>query len=144
VADGERQWATGVLRRLGKQPTERNVSNLVGWAKAEGGHTNNDARYNYLNTTQPMPGAGNTGSQGNIKVYRNLEQGKQVQLPVVLAEHSRGIAPRLRVIQGCSQRINFDSTRRPARLLRCRGRTARSATRARGRAAPTPAVSRGR
>jgi hypothetical protein len=43
VADGERQWATGVLRRLGKQPTERNVSNLVGWAKAEGGHTNNDA-----------------------------------------------------------------------------------------------------
>lgn len=72
---GERQWATQVIRRLGYQPNARNVSNLVGWAKAEGGHNANDARYNYLNTTQPMPGAGNTGTQGNIKVYRNLQQG---------------------------------------------------------------------
>lgn len=75
MADGERQWATGVLRGLGKQPNERNVSNLIGWARAEGGHTHNDARYNYLNTTQNMPGAGNTGTQGNIKVYRSLQQG---------------------------------------------------------------------
>jgi hypothetical protein len=77
MANGERQWATEVIRGLGKQPTERAVSNLIGWARAEGGHTHNDARYNYLNTTQPMPGAGNTGSQGNIKVYRNLQQGVQ-------------------------------------------------------------------
>ena len=75
VANGERQWATGVLQGLGLTPNQRNVSNLIGWARAEGGHTHNDARYNYLNTTQPMPGAGNTGTQGNIKVYRSLQQG---------------------------------------------------------------------
>jgi hypothetical protein len=75
MANGERQWATAVLRKLGKPVNDRSVSNLVGWARAEGGHTANDARYNYLNTTQPMPGAGNTGTQGNIKVYRSLQQG---------------------------------------------------------------------
>jgi hypothetical protein len=74
MANGEQQWATGVLRKLGVQPTQRSVSNLIGWAKAEGGHTNG-ARYNWLNTTQNMPGAGNTGTQGNIKVYRSLQQG---------------------------------------------------------------------
>lgn len=77
MADGQQQWATGVLRGLGITPTARSVSNLIGWANAEGGHTHNDARYNYLNTTQPMPGAGNTGSQGNIKVYKSLQQGIQ-------------------------------------------------------------------
>jgi hypothetical protein len=74
MANGEQQWATGVLRKLGVQPTQRSVSNLIGWAKAEGGHTNG-ARYNWLNTTQNMPGAGNTGTQGNIKVYKSLQQG---------------------------------------------------------------------
>lgn len=72
--NAEQQWATGVIRALGQQPNQRNVSNLIGWAKAEGGHTNG-ARYNWLNTTQDAPGAGNTGSQGNIKVYRSLQQG---------------------------------------------------------------------
>ncbi len=42
---------------------------------AEGGHWHNDAKYNPLNTTQSEPGAGNTGTQGNIKVYRNWNQG---------------------------------------------------------------------
>jgi hypothetical protein len=102
MADGERQWATGVLRRLGKQPTERNVSNLVGWAKAEGGHTNNDARYNYLNTTQPMPGAGNTGSQGNIKVYRNLEQGIEATAKTLRNGRYGGI---IRALDGSPQQL---------------------------------------
>ena len=42
---------------------------------AEGGHWHNQARYNPLNTTQSEPGAGNTGSQGNIKVYKSWDQG---------------------------------------------------------------------
>jgi hypothetical protein len=68
-------WAVAVLQRLGYQPSRGAVQSLVGWARAEGGHWNNQARYNPLNTTQPEPGAGNTGSQGNIKVYRDWNQG---------------------------------------------------------------------
>src|SRR2546429_3801731 len=71
------QWAATVLRALGIHQTPGAIQALVGWAKAEGGHWNNDARYNPLNTTQPMPGAGNTGTQGNIKVFRSWDQGIQ-------------------------------------------------------------------
>jgi hypothetical protein len=69
------QFAQAVLQGLGIHPTTANVKALVGWQKAEGGHWNNKARYNPLNTTQPEPGAGNTGSQGNIKVYKSWDQG---------------------------------------------------------------------
>lgn len=69
------QWAATVLKRLRIRQTPGAVQALVGWARAEGGHWNNQARYNPLNTTQPEPGAGNTGSQGNIKVYRSWDQG---------------------------------------------------------------------
>jgi hypothetical protein len=69
------QWANVLLRRLKIQPTGANTRALVGWVNAEGGNWHNDARYNPLNTTQNMPGAGNTGSQGNIKVYQNWNQG---------------------------------------------------------------------
>ena len=71
----EKQFAVSALRRAGLPVTPTSVKNLIGWARAEGGHTHNNARFNFLNTTQPMPGAGNTGSQGNIKVYRSLGQG---------------------------------------------------------------------
>lgn len=76
----EQQFATSVLRGVGTPVTQRSVHNMLGWMAAEGGHTHNDARFNFLNTTQPEPGAGNTGSQGNIKVYRNLGQGVQATI----------------------------------------------------------------
>jgi hypothetical protein len=69
------QFSVAVLRRLGIQPTAGAVQAMIGWQKAEGGHWHNTARYNPLNTTQPAPGAGNTGTQGNIKVYRSWDQG---------------------------------------------------------------------
>lgn len=68
-------FATEVLRGLGIKPNAGNLQAMVGWMNAEGGHWNNDARYNPLNTTQPEPGAGNTGTQGNIKVYKSWDQG---------------------------------------------------------------------
>lgn len=74
MAYNRERWAVRLLNRLDIQPRRQNVKALVGWQRAEGGHTNG-ARFNPLNTTQPMPGAGNTGTQGNIKVYRNRRQG---------------------------------------------------------------------
>ncbi len=69
------QFAVSVLKGLGIKPSRGAVQAMVGWQKAEGGHWNNDARHNPLNTTQPEPGAGNTGTQGNIKVYTDWGQG---------------------------------------------------------------------
>lgn len=69
------QFATAVLQGLGIKPSAGALQAMVGWMNAEGGHWHNDANYNPLNTTQVMPGAGNTGSQGNIKVYKNWQQG---------------------------------------------------------------------
>ena len=84
---GPESFASSVLRGLGIHQTPGAVRALVGWMKAEGGHWHNDAKYNPLNTTQPMPGAGNTGSQGNIKVYRDWNQG--VQATVKTLENGR-------------------------------------------------------
>lgn len=75
MADTPQAFAVALLHRLGIKPNSNNVRALVGWQKAEGGHWHNDAKYNPLNTTQSAPGAGNTGSQGNIKVYRSWHQG---------------------------------------------------------------------
>src|SRR5262245_321895 len=68
-------WARAQLTDLGVPISRGAMQIMVGWAKAEGGNWNNDARFNPLNTTQSMPGAGNTGTQGNIKQYRDWTQG---------------------------------------------------------------------
>jgi hypothetical protein len=68
-------FAAAVLQKVGIKPSADSISKLVAWANAEGGNWNNTARYNPLNTTLALPGAGNTGAQGNIKVYRSWTQG---------------------------------------------------------------------
>lgn len=75
MAPTPQTWASSLLQRLGIHQTPGAIQALTGWERAEGGHWNNQARYNPLNTTQPAPGAGNTGSQGNIKQYTSWGQG---------------------------------------------------------------------
>jgi hypothetical protein len=71
----QKAFAESVLQGLGIRAKPGAVQGLLGWMKAEGGHWHNDAHYNPLNTTLNLPGAGNTGSQGNIKQYRDWGQG---------------------------------------------------------------------
>jgi hypothetical protein len=47
-----RDWRLDVLAELGAPPTKENVQFLTAWQQWEGGHTNNRARFNWLNTTQ--------------------------------------------------------------------------------------------
>lgn len=80
------RFAVEVLAGLGIAPTGENVRALKGWQRAEGGHWNNTAEHNPLNTTLNLPGSGDTGSQGNISVYRDWRQGvkatvKTLELP---------------------------------------------------------------
>lgn len=68
-------FAASLLRGLGDPTTPQNVKSLTGWEALEGGNWKNDAAYNPLNTTQKEPGSRDTGTQGDIGVYNNWNQG---------------------------------------------------------------------
>jgi hypothetical protein len=81
------KFAADVLHGIGiSNPTRTQVGMMLGWMAMEGGHTNG-ALWNPLNTTQPEPGAGNTGTQGNIKVYRSYDQGVQATVTTLKNGH---------------------------------------------------------
>jgi hypothetical protein len=63
-----------LLRQLMLPVTQDNVAALTAWEMAEGGHWNNTAHYNPLNTTQPEPGATSMNSVG-VKAYVSWAQG---------------------------------------------------------------------
>jgi len=44
-------WRVSVLQSMGAPVTKKNLRFLTTWQAREGGHTNNTARYNWLNTT---------------------------------------------------------------------------------------------
>jgi hypothetical protein len=50
-------WAHSLLKWMGLPDSERNIVALIAWQAAEGGPPNDQAKWNPLNTTQPMPGA---------------------------------------------------------------------------------------
>lgn len=45
-------WESDLLRALNAPDTPENRAFLSAWQRHEGGHTNNDARFNWLNSTQ--------------------------------------------------------------------------------------------
>lgn len=71
-----KDWESSYLRALGAPNTPANRRFLASWQRWEGGHTNNDARFNYLNTTQRMRGSSAINSVG-VQRYANLGQGAQ-------------------------------------------------------------------
>jgi len=87
--------AVQVLSGLGIKPTAATISKMVAWFNQEGGNWNNSAKYNPLNTTLSKPGAGNTGSQGNIKVYTSWEQGIEATVDALKAPAYKGIVASL-------------------------------------------------
>lgn len=44
-------WRVGVLKGMGAPVTKKNLKFLTNWQRWEGGHTNNSATFNWLNTT---------------------------------------------------------------------------------------------
>lgn len=70
------QWAKDFLIRMGNPiPSQDVIDWVVGWTVFET-NTNSGARYNLLNTTQPMPGATDFNSVG-VKNYTSYAQGIQ-------------------------------------------------------------------
>jgi hypothetical protein len=69
-----KEFAVALLNRLGLQPTKNRIIGIVDFAAREGGHWNNSARYNPLNTTRNMSGAVSKNSAG-VKAYTSWGQG---------------------------------------------------------------------
>jgi hypothetical protein len=67
-------FAEAILTGLGYPVTKLAVTDIMSWEAAEGGAWNGGARYNPLNTTEPMSGATNFNSVG-VKNYTSWEQG---------------------------------------------------------------------
>jgi cell wall-associated NlpC family hydrolase len=68
-------WRVALLKRLGYQPTKQNLSFLESWQRWEGGHTNNDASYNWLNTTKKAPGAVRSINSVGVKAFDSFDSG---------------------------------------------------------------------
>jgi cell wall-associated NlpC family hydrolase len=66
-------WQVAYLRALGAPTTAANVKLLNNWQQYEGGHTHNDARFNYLNTTwgKQYPSINSAG----VRAFPNLQTG---------------------------------------------------------------------
>ena len=67
-------FAEAILTGLGYPVTKLAVTDIMSWEAAEGGAWNGGARYNPLNTTEPMSGATDFNSVG-VKNYGSWEQG---------------------------------------------------------------------
>lgn len=89
------EFAEKVIKGLGLPFTQLSMTKFMAWEQQEGGHWSNSARYNPLNTTLPLPGAGNTGTQGNIKVYTSWQQGVEATVKTLSAGAYSGIRSNL-------------------------------------------------
>jgi hypothetical protein len=92
----QHDFAVKLQRALGIEPTALSTLKIWAWLRQEGGNWNNSAKYNPLNTTLPMPGAGNTGAQGNIKVYRSWQQGIEATASTLHSSAYAGIIANLK------------------------------------------------
>ena len=70
----EKEWATGLLAKLGAPVSEASINALTTWMRHEGGHWKNSANYNPLNTTYSMAGSTSMNSVG-VKSYKSWEDG---------------------------------------------------------------------
>lgn len=73
----ETSWAQDLLKRMGYDVNENNMTTILAWEYAEGGHFHNSAHYNPLNTTRDhdkfgvMPG----GNSSGVATYPNYKTG---------------------------------------------------------------------
>lgn len=91
-----RQWARALLEELGIPKNPVGVYDLRQWAAAEGGHWNNSAHFNPLNTTQNAPGASSMNSVG-VKSYGSWDQGLKATVDTLKSGRYGGI---LKALQG--------------------------------------------
>jgi hypothetical protein len=90
-------FAEALLQRLGVPVSPENVDFITSWEAAEGGHWNNSATYNPLNTTLHMPGSGPMGGNPNqnggdpVQAYTSWQQGLDATVNTITHSRYSGI-----------------------------------------------------
>lgn len=75
---GRKSFALALLRKLDIKPTQTAIDALIAWQQREGGHWNNSANYNPLNTMLQKDGSVNYMSRQDekgVQSYMSLDQG---------------------------------------------------------------------
>lgn len=81
-------FAQGVLRGIGAPVNDVTQAAMLQWMAAEGGHWNNSAHYNPLNSTLGMPGSGHMAKNPNIKAYVDWQQGLEATVRTLTDSNS--------------------------------------------------------
>jgi hypothetical protein len=90
-------WAHHFINAIGAVHCDKNAWVLISWMQAEGG----TAKWNPLNTTQPMPGATNYNWVG-VKNYPSFEVGLEATVKTIKQTHaSLGYIPILNGLRNC-------------------------------------------
>ena len=75
MAKQAQDWRVDVLKSIGAPVTKQNLNFLTVWQRWEGGHTKNDARYNWLNTTKQAPGVVRSINSVGVKAFDSYQNG---------------------------------------------------------------------
>ncbi|MHB2020529.1 MAG: peptidoglycan-binding domain-containing protein [Candidatus Xenobia bacterium] len=94
-------FARQLLQRMGAPVTDANVKSLTRWEQREGGHWNNTAQFNPLNTSMPMAGS-HTRNRAGVKAYSSWDQGLEATAKTINLPAYRDIATGLMSGHGLS------------------------------------------
>lgn len=89
-------WRIDVLAGLGAPATKQNLAFLSSWQRWEGGHTNNDARFNWLNTTRRAPGAVRSINSVGVKAFDTYQSGVNATVATLQSGRYGGLVQGLR------------------------------------------------
>lgn len=85
-------FAQAVLGNLGLPITPNNIAALVAFQAWEGGHMNNTAQFNPMNTMRDIPGAAQAkGLAHGIKAYATWDDGVEATARTLAQTNMRGI-----------------------------------------------------
>jgi murein DD-endopeptidase MepM/ murein hydrolase activator NlpD len=98
----EIDWAKKFLTKINAPLSEGNISALTTWMRFEGGHWQNSASYNPLNTTLNVKGSLGSMNPVGVKRYDSWETGLSATVQTLLGNKSveRGYADIVAAMQG--------------------------------------------
>lgn len=98
-------WARDLLTRMDYPVNQANMTAVIAWQYAEGGHFANSATFNPLNTTKTWPGAESMNSVG-VKAYDNYEEGMAATIATLKLPSYKGVREALKEGDSSRQVIN--------------------------------------
>jgi hypothetical protein len=89
-------WAKKVLGGMGAPTSETNVQAMMRWMAQEGGHSNNSAYFNPLNTTKSMPGELGVMNSHGVRRYANWDMGFDATLKTLNLNYYKAVVDAFR------------------------------------------------